>query len=151
MYTRIFVAIDSSQTAQKALAEAIRLAKALDASLCIGHVDDDSGVIHHGMDIGTSIDVDKIKGELRDADNQLLDQAVASAAAAGCRADKQLIEGTRQSVAEAIADAAREWGADLVVIGTHGRRGVERMLLGSVAESLTRVATTSLMLVRKQR
>lgn len=48
-----------------------------------------------------------------------------------------------------IVDAARDWGADLVVIGTHGRRGFERLLIGSVAENLVRLATTSLMLVRE--
>jgi nucleotide-binding universal stress UspA family protein len=150
MYTCILVAIDTSNTAQKALEEAVRLAKALGAALCIGHVDDDSTVIHHGMDIGTSINVERVRDDLRTADNQLLDKAVARAAALGCPAEKRLIEGTRQPVAESIADAAREWGADLVVIGTHGRRGFERMLVGCVAESLTRVATTSLMLVRRQ-
>lgn len=150
MYTRIFVAIDTSKTAQMALDEAIRLAKALGAALCIGHVDDDSTVIHHGMDIGTSIDVEKIRDDLRNADHELLDRAVARAVATDCPAEKRLIEGTSQSVAESIADAAREWGADLVVVGTHGRRGFERMLVGSVAENLTRVATTSLMLVRRQ-
>jgi nucleotide-binding universal stress UspA family protein len=57
---------------------------------------------------------------------------------------------TDRRVAEMIADGARDWGADLVVIGTHGRRGFERMLVGSVAENLVRIAATSPLLVREQ-
>ena len=47
-----------------------------------------------------------------------------------------------------IADAAAQWNADLIVVGTHGRRGIERMLVGSVAENLVRLCTISLLLVR---
>jgi nucleotide-binding universal stress UspA family protein len=48
-----------------------------------------------------------------------------------------------------ITECARDWEADLVIVGTHGRRGLERLLVGSVAEKLVRVANTSLMLVRE--
>lgn len=46
--------------------------------------------------------------------------------------------------------AAGQWDADLIVIGTHGRRGFERMVMGSAAENLVRLATTSLFLVRRK-
>jgi nucleotide-binding universal stress UspA family protein len=150
MYARIFVAIDDSTTAQKALDEAIRGAVSLRASLCIAHAADESALVQHGMGIGTYIDIEKVKGQIRDAGNCLLDQAVAKAAAAGCQAERMLIESaTNRRVAELIADGASQWGADLVVVGTHGRRGFERMLVGSVAENLVRIATTSLLLVRE--
>jgi len=48
-----------------------------------------------------------------------------------------------------ILEAATRWDADLIVLGTHGRRGFERFLMGSVAENLVRIATTSLLLVRE--
>jgi len=152
MYAHILVAIDSSTTAQKALDEAIRMAVALRAGLCIAHAIDVSALLQHGMGIGTSyIDTEKVKGEIRDVGNRLLDQAVAKAAAGGCQAERMLIESNKdRRVAEMIADGARDWGADLVVIGTHGRRGFERMLVGSVAENLVRIAATSLLLVREQ-
>lgn len=149
MYTRILVAIDSSTTSSKALDEAIRLAKALGAALCVAHAADEGPITQHGMGLGTYIDIEKVKGEIRNDGNHLLDQALATAAAAGCKAERRLIESTRKRVAEMIADAAREWQADLVIVGTHGRRGVERLLVGSVAENLTRIATTSLLLVRE--
>jgi nucleotide-binding universal stress UspA family protein len=150
MYTRILVAIDDSPTAQKALDEAIRLASALGASLCIAHAADEGPLAQHGMGIGTYIDIEKVKGEIRDDSNQLLDQAVAKAAAAGCQAERLLVESTERRVAEMINDAALQWGADLIVVGTHGRRGFERLLVGSVAENLVRISSTSLVLVRAQ-
>jgi nucleotide-binding universal stress UspA family protein len=150
MYTRILVAIDDSSCSTKALDEAVRLSKALGASLCIAHVADEGPLTQHGMGLGSYIDINKVKDEIRTDMQRLLDQAVAKAAAAGCSAETRPIESTKRRVAEMIADAAREWRADLVVVGTHGRRGFERMLVGSVAENLTRIAETSLLMVREQ-
>jgi nucleotide-binding universal stress UspA family protein len=48
----------------------------------------------------------------------------------------------------AIIDGARDWGADLIVLGSHGRRGLDRLLLGSVAESVVRHAPCSVEVVR---
>lgn len=150
MSKRIFVAIDSSTTAQKALDEAIRLASALGASLCIATAADEGPLEQHGMGLGTYIDIEKVKQEMCNSSNALLDQAVAKAAAAGCQAERMLIESSQRRVAEMIADAAAQWGADLIVVGTHGRRGFERLLVGSVAENLVRIATSSLLLVREK-
>lgn len=149
MYKRILVAVDGSSTADKALGEAVLLVNALGADLCIAYAVDEAHLVQHGMGLGSYIDVEKVKGEMRDAGKLLLDSALAKAVAAGCRAEHMLIESSRKRVAEMIADAARDWRADLVILGTHGRRGFEQMLVGSVADNLTRIATTSLMLVRE--
>lgn len=149
MYTRILVAIDDSSTSTKALDEAINLSRVLGAALCITHVADEGPVTQHSMGVGTYIDLDKVKEDMRQGGHSLLDAAVAKAFAQGLPAKQMLVESTRRRVAEVIVDAARTWGADLVVIGTHGRRGFERLLVGSVAENLVRIATTSLMLVRE--
>ncbi|HET7776287.1 MAG TPA: universal stress protein [Azospira sp.] len=148
MYKRIMVAIDASATSQKALGEALALAKRYDAALNIVHAADESGLAQHGMGLGTYIDVEKVKQAIRDESNQLLAQARATAQAAGIGAEVQLLEATDKRVAEQIAEGAAAWQADLIVIGTHGRRGIDRLLVGSVAERLTRIATTSLLLVR---
>ncbi|OWW19932.1 universal stress protein [Noviherbaspirillum denitrificans] len=150
MYKRIFVAIDDSTTSQKALEEAVNLASALGATLCVATATDEGPLAQHGMGLGSYIDVDKVKDEMRAANTTLLQQAVAKATAAGCKAEHMLIPPSQRRVAEMIAEAAGQWNADLVVVGTHGRRGVERLLVGSVAENLVRIATTSLMLVREQ-
>lgn len=150
MTQRIFVAIDNSSTSQKALDEAIHLAKALGASLCIATAADDGPLTQHGMGLGSYIDVDKMKEEMRGASNMLLAQALDKASTAGCQAEHLLIESSQKRVAEMISEAASQWNADLIVVGTHGRRGFERLLVGSVAENLVRIATTSLMLVREK-
>jgi nucleotide-binding universal stress UspA family protein len=149
MSKRIFVAIDSSATSQNALDEAIQLAAAPGVSLCIGTALEEIGLEQHGMGLGSYIDIDKVKLEMRGIGDALLDQAAAKAVAAGCDPYRILIESSNKRVAEMIVDAATQWNADLIVIGTHGRRGFERMLVGSVAENLVRIATTSLLLVRK--
>ncbi|MFZ2852699.1 MAG: universal stress protein [Rhodocyclaceae bacterium] len=148
MYTRIMVAIDSSATAGKALKEAIQLAKSVGAALCIVHAEDESLLEQHGMGIGSFIDVDKAESAIRAAAGQLLDEAVALATAQGVTAEQRLFESGKKRVPDLIAEGATAWQADLIVVGTHGRRGFERMIVGSVAEKLVRVAGTSLLLVR---
>jgi nucleotide-binding universal stress UspA family protein len=148
MYTRILVAIDSSDTAKKALAEAIHIAAAFKARLCIAHALDEGLLAQHALGIGTYLDADKIKVEMRQVAHDLLGGAVTAALAGGAEAESRLIESEKKRTAEQIAEAARDWQADLIVVGTHGRHGVERLLVGSVAENLTRLATTSLLMVR---
>ncbi len=149
MYKRILVAIDDSSCSMKTLDEAINLSKALGAALCVAHAADEGTLTHLGIGLENHLDIEKTKREIASASNALLDAAVAKAAAAGCAAEKRHVESSRRRIAEMIADVAREWQADLVVVGTHGRRGFEAMLVGSVAENLVRIAPTSLMLVRE--
>lgn len=149
MYTRILVAIDNSSTAQKALNEAITLARAVGAKLCISHAADEGPLTQHGMGLGSFIDVDKVKEEIRSTSHALLDEALAKAVAVGCQAEVRLIESTQRRLGDMIIAAANEWQADLIVMGTHGRRGFERLLVGSVAEHMVRASNTSLLLVRE--
>jgi len=150
MYQKIFVAIDDSPTSQKALAEAIGLAANTKAALCIAHAADESLLAQHGMGLGSYIDIDRTKQAIRDTSQALLDDAAKQAAAAGITAETRLLEASNQRVAEQIAAGAEAWGADLIVIGTHGRRGFARLLVGSVAENLVRIANCSLLMVRGQ-
>ncbi len=138
MYKRILVAIDNSTTAQKALDEAITLARSLGASLCIANAADEGPLTQHGMGLGSYIDIDKVKEEMREAGNALLDQALAKATTAGCQAEVKLIESAQRRLGDMIIGAAAEWQADLIVMGTHGRHGFERFLVGSVAEHMVR-------------
>lgn len=148
MYKRILVAIDNSTTAQKALDEAITLARSLGASLCIVNAADEGPLTQHGMGLGSYIDVDKMKEEMRNTGYALLAQALAKAA--GCQAEVKLLESAQKRLGDMIIAAATEWQADLIVMGTHGRRGFERFLVGSVAEHMVRTSTTSLLLVREE-
>jgi nucleotide-binding universal stress UspA family protein len=148
MYKRILVAIDSSTTAQRALDEAIQLARACGSSLCIATALDERPLAQHALGIGTFIDAEKVEAEMRSVGDRLLDMAITRAAQAGISAERQLLESEQKRTAEQIAEGARQWGADLIVVGTHGRRGFDRILVGSVAENLLRLAGTSVLMVR---
>ena len=148
MYKKIFVAIDDSPTSQKALTEAIHIAKTSNAALCIAHAADESMLAQHGMGLGSYIDIEATKKAIHETSLNLLEDALKQAQSAGVAAATLLLEATDKRVAELISSGAETYGADLIVVGTHGRRGVARFLVGSVAENLMRIASISLMMVR---
>lgn len=148
MYQKIFVAIDDSPTSQNALIEAIHIAKTSNAALCIAHAADESMLAQHGMGLGSYIDIERTKQAIRETSQRLLEESLQQALAAGVSATTSLLEATDKRVAEQVASGAEAYGADLIVVGTHGRRGVARMLVGSVAENLVRIASVSLLMVR---
>jgi len=146
MYKRILVTVDGSTTSEHALRHAIGLAKGLSAALRVVHVVD-MGVLPLGQEL--AIDIDAISKARRAAGEQVLKKARATCQAGGIEAEMQLLEtGTpTQRIAAAIADEADAWPADLVVAGTHGRTGVQRLLLGSVAEGIARVSPVPVLLI----
>ncbi|HJW81303.1 MAG TPA: universal stress protein [Acidiferrobacterales bacterium] len=146
MYQRILVAVDGSSTSDRALQEAIRLAKDQHAALHIVHVVDMVPLI---WDMEYT-DIEAIQRALRQAGRTIIDRARETAQSAGIEAEAQLAEiGTPgQRVAGRIVEAATAWPADLLVIGTHGRRGLDHLLLGSIAEGVARLAPMSVLLVR---
>ena len=85
---------------------------------------------------------------LREGAQEILDSAQARAASAGVGADTKAIETFGARVADLIVDEAVAAKADLIVIGTHGRRGIGRLLLGSDAEQILRLAPIPVLLVR---
>jgi nucleotide-binding universal stress UspA family protein len=87
---------------------------------------------------------------MRESSNKLLAEARSEAEKAGVRAETQLLELDERSqrISDRIANEAAAWPADLIVLGTHGRRGMDRLVLGSVAEGVARTATAPVMLVR---
>ena len=70
---------------------------------------------------------------------------------AGIKVDTKLavIESLTQRICDAINEESKRWSADLVVIGTHGRRGFNHLLLGSVAEGVIRLATKPVLICRE--
>jgi len=146
MYAKILVAVDGSDTSQHALQHAIELARSSSARLRIVHVVD-MGWLPIGPEI--AIDTDAICAARRDAGAKIVVAARETAHKAGIEAEVALIEtGTpTQHVAEAIAGEAYRWSTELVVLGTHGRRGIERLMLGSVAEQMARRSPRPVLLV----
>jgi nucleotide-binding universal stress UspA family protein len=78
--------------------------------------------------------------------HELVERMAASLRSAGFKADTAVEVG---DVRECILDYATEWKADLIVVGAHAQRGIQRFLLGSVAESVARHARCSVQIVRK--
>ncbi len=147
MYQRILVPVDGSPTSNRGLQEAIALARLTHGRIRLLHVVDP-------MTYGFMMDsysgyVGDWMTSLREAGEKLLQASRASVVAAGVPADIVMHEGLQQRLCEFVEQEIDGWKADLVVIGTHGRRGVSRMLLGSDAERIVRSATVPVLLVRQ--
>ena len=146
MYRRILVPVDGSDTAARGLAEAIRLARAGGGCLRLVHVVDTMAIaLSPG---GGYALTPELVAMLEQAGQELLDRARAEAEAAGVAAETVRHDGLTQRVCDLVIDEAKRWGADLIVLGTHGRRGVRRALMGSDAEQIVRLAPVPVLLVR---
>lgn len=144
MYHRILVPIDSSRTAALGLREAIRLAKDQNAVLRVVHVVDKTaiiGVAEAGMNPRP------VLAKLARSGRAILDAARRSAKKAGLEAETVLHEPLTKRVADEVLREAKKWRADLIVMGTHGRRGLRRLVLGSDAEQIVRLADVPVLLV----
>ncbi|MFC5499385.1 universal stress protein [Caenimonas terrae] len=146
MFRRILVAIDGSPTSDRALEEAIRLAQTVTARLRLVHVMDELAWVN-GFESSHAY-FDDVLPRMREAGEKLLAAGLAKALAAGVAVESELVLGGAGRVCEQIAEEARRWPADLIVAGTHGRRGVDRALLGSDAEQIARYAPVPVLLVR---
>ncbi len=146
MYQRILVPVDGSPTSERGLQEAIRLALLTHASLRLIHVIDEMsfmlGIDAYGYAAGELLDL------LRKDGTEILQQASATVRAQGVSVDSVLYENLDKTVQQRIIAEAEMWKADLIVIGTHGRRGVRRLVLGSSAEGVLRTSPVPVLLVR---
>jgi nucleotide-binding universal stress UspA family protein len=143
VYKRILVPVDGSNTSKRGLREAIQLAKAHRARLRVLHVADASVLA-----LTPEISVVDYTDSLNEAGKKILKDATALAARAGVKAENAMVENVSGQVADVILNEARKWRADLVVMGTHGRRGFSHMLLGSTAEGVVRSSAKPVLLVR---
>ena len=145
MYQRILVAIDGSPVADKALADAIMLAREGGGRLMILHVSEPPLPI---TGEGQWVMMDLPRDVFLRLGEEMLAKAAEKARTENVTAETRNVEAMGGRVARVIAEAAMEWQADLVVAGSHGRRGIDRLLLGSVAEGLVRMAEVPVLLVR---
>jgi nucleotide-binding universal stress UspA family protein len=132
-FKHILVATDFHESSQRAIDVATRLALAAGGELTVEHTVEMPSYSYLGMGYAT---VD-ILGPLEEAAQKRLDAAVRALSENGVHAKGVLRRGV---VWEHILDEANEANADLIVMGTHGRKGVVRALLGSVAEKVVRMS-----------
>ncbi|HWG85839.1 MAG TPA: universal stress protein, partial [Deinococcales bacterium] len=128
---RIVVAVDGSEPSLLAARHAVGLARSLGAALTLLHVVPEAPLPLDVM--GVYVDAaEESVGRARQAGQELLDGTLARFP--NLVATTRLIDAGGSRVGDAIARAAAEDGADLIVLGTHGRSGLDHLLLGSVAE-----------------
>ena len=145
MYKRILVPLDGSRTSQLGLGEAVKLAKSEGSSLRLLHVVDELVLVtapEMAYGVGDLIEVLKEEGR------SILEKGAAHARKHGVKVQTSLVESLGGSAARCIVDDAKKWHASLIVLGTHGRRGIRRMVMGSDAEEVVRNAPAPVLLVR---
>ncbi len=145
MYRKILVPVDGSPTSNAALAELKRIAPP-GAEVRLLHVLDP-------LDYATGFEPPivyqrEVVPLMHRAADKLLAEARAELDGSGLAVSSAIAERTASSVAEEVIETARQWPADLIVIGTHGRRGVARLLMGSDAAEVARSSPVPVLLVR---
>ena len=145
MFKRILVAVDGSQTANRGLKTAISMAREQGAALQILHVIDER-VPSLNPEVG--IYVDDMFRLLREGGKKILAAAVAQAEKEGMRCQPVSVETMGLPVADVVVRQAKKFRADLIVLGTHGRRGISRLVMGSDAEGVVRESTVPVLLVK---
>ncbi len=147
MYRRILVATDASPLARKAEQAAIGLAASIGAALVAVHVVPDYPLSYFkGTATVSPEEVARVEDEGCARGQGVVDAVVAAAAAAGVSASGILTRSDH--VAEAVLAAARKHGCDLIVMASHGHRGVRRMLLGSETAKVLTLSQIPVLVLR---
>jgi nucleotide-binding universal stress UspA family protein len=146
MYKHILIAVDGSDTSNKALAEAINLAKDQQAELKIVYTVDEASIFT-AADIPDPVRIEQTWVE---AGKKILEEAKQKAQAAGVQVETKILEtDMSNTIADSIVGEAKSWPADIIVAGTHGRRGISHLMMGSVAEGITRITPVPLLLIHR--
>ena len=145
MYERILVPIDGSPTADLGCREAIQIARGLGSALHFLNVVDPRLLF---AEVSSKVGPQEVLDIWRVGGERLVAQAVARAEAAGVSADAAVRCDPGMRVCDEILEEALRIDADLIVMGTHGRRGVGRLLLGSDAEYVLRLSSVPVLIVR---
>lgn len=149
MYKKILVATDGSELAGKGEDQALALAKELNAKLIFVSVTEQLpsyGIVVAAEWASSPVAFQEYSEAVAKAANELLAKAKAKADAAGVEAETLHVE--NQSPAQGIVKAAQEKGCDLIVIASHGRRGVNKLLLGSQAAEVLSYSTVPVLVVK---
>jgi nucleotide-binding universal stress UspA family protein len=144
MYTKVLVPVDGSDASIRGLQEAIKLVKTQGGQLRLLHIVNEFIPDAYGVGFYTG---DLLEG-LREGGQKILQQAESTARAQGLEPQVVMVDAIAQNAADIIINCAKEWPADLIVMGTHGRRGIRRLTLGSDAEQVVRMAPVPVLLVR---
>ncbi len=147
MFHNILVPTDGSDFSIKAVATAARLAHSLHARLLVLHVRSPIESPHH-VEGGalTQLGGKIVMQEIEDEERKLLDAALELAAAEGAAAEPAFVAG--YSTYDAVVRIAREQHCDLIVMASHGRRGLSGLLLGSETQKVLTHTDIPVLVVR---
>jgi nucleotide-binding universal stress UspA family protein len=145
MYKKILVPVDGSATSTLGLNEAIRIAKCVGGQIRLVHFVNEFVLDYVYGSGGYAMDVIDL---LRKGGRSVLERARATVQEQGITPECVLRESMGGRAADLIFTDAAEWGANLIVMGTHGRRGLARVAMGSDAEEVVRSTTVPVLLVR---
>lgn len=145
MYSKILVPVDGSPTALQGLTEACGLAKALRSKIKLVHVVNE---LVTDYTLAPSVYYERVIQAVREAGHKALADAREHASKLDVEVDSELLETIGVRASTSIVEAAKQWNADLIVMGTHGRRGLQRLALGSDAEMVLRTAPVPVLMVR---
>jgi nucleotide-binding universal stress UspA family protein len=148
MYRRILVPVDGSDTAKRGLEEAINLADTLESELRIVHIVDDSAL---ALNPETGVAAAPLVEDFAENGRQILEEARTLATKKGTIAGIVLHENFTGRVSDLIVDEAKKWGAELIVMGTHGHAGLRHAIRGSDAEAVVQGSICPVLLVRSPR
>ncbi|KVT41266.1 universal stress protein [Burkholderia ubonensis] len=144
MYSSILVALDGSETSARALDAALTLASETGARLHPVYVVD---FLVPAYDV-PGYDPSILLNAFREEGRRVIDDAAKRMAGLGVSGTPQVVDtDPGEDVAERIQTVVQQTGADLIVMGTHGRRGFRRLVLGSVAERVLRGATRPVLMI----
>jgi len=148
MFKRIMIAIDTSKIANLALKKAIDLAKEQKAHLCIVHVVDYSFLIAGGE----GININSLRESTQKLGDAILRQAEKKAKKKKVKVALKLLEHSQlmSDVSSVVIQAAKKWRANLLVMGTHSYGGMNRFLLGSIADDIIRNTDIPILLIREK-
>jgi nucleotide-binding universal stress UspA family protein len=146
VYDRILVPVDGSPTSNVGLKEAIRLAQLTRGRLRLLHIIDvlSLAIAAEGYVLSSG----ELMESLRKNGEALVANAARTVEASGVPVETSLVDNLSGRVADLVAEDVAGWKADIVVLGTHGRRGIGRVLLGSDAEQIVRTSAVPVLLVR---
>jgi nucleotide-binding universal stress UspA family protein len=146
MYRKILVPTNGSALSNRGVTEASRLARALGAKLLVLHVRSPLVEPHHVEGGALSVlGEEKLSAEIEDEERKLLEAAVDIAASIGITAETAFVADL--SPYEAIVRVAREAQCDVIVMASHGRRGVPGFLIGSVTQKVLTHTPTPVLVV----
>lgn len=143
MYDRILVPTDGSATAQRAVDHALSVAERFDAEVRAIFIVDE-GLFETPL-AGRGLDQEELLSDVEERGRAFVEQVAEAAASRGI--DAKGILRRDKEIARGILGNARDADVDLIVMGTHGRSGLQRFLLGSVAERVLRGADMPVVLV----